>query len=278
MEEAGFEGGRTGVRKSAGLGAAFSLTYISASQNQHSCQQAGEVGIHCVQEHPNPDHLTTYTHTAAEKYLTKPKDVQGTKTAVPHSKSKNRIGECSYTTNSRIRLHVNRSYVCLYKPHTINSMIMSPRTLMNLIDINIFAVTSHSVLSQFIAHLTSFWGERILCHFRTGTVISRHSRLSGASVKVIGCLLLMCDMSLDSDIWLSDNEATAQALTPSSKSSIYHINKQQQCAYHFWFWLRHAINGLVDWRAKTNLIMDLLINKIKQTTDSWPLNVTSCEF
>lgn len=50
MEKGGFEGGGTGVRERPGngLGAAFSLTYISASQNQHSCQQAGEVGIHCV--------------------------------------------------------------------------------------------------------------------------------------------------------------------------------------------------------------------------------------
>lgn len=44
------EGGGAVVRERPGngLGAAFSLTYISASQNQHSCQQAGVVGIHCV--------------------------------------------------------------------------------------------------------------------------------------------------------------------------------------------------------------------------------------
>lgn len=48
MEEAGFERGGTRVRKSAGFGTAFSLTYISAGQNHHSCQQVGEVGVHCV--------------------------------------------------------------------------------------------------------------------------------------------------------------------------------------------------------------------------------------
>ncbi len=53
-------------------------------------------------------------------------------------------------------------------------------------------------------------------------------------MKGIGCLHLMCHISLDSDgsemsdIWLSNNEAfkTAQAPTTSYKrSGIYHINK-----------------------------------------------------
>lgn len=55
-----------GLRRGRGravLGAALSLTYISASRHQHSCQQAEVVGIHLKCTH-------TRTHTAVDKYFT----------------------------------------------------------------------------------------------------------------------------------------------------------------------------------------------------------------
>ena len=93
-------GGGTEARGRAGSGAAFSLTYISASQNQHSCQQAVEVGIH-PHTHKNrtTDHHThKHTDTAALKYVTKPQDVHDTKTSVPAIASKSRSLQCSFMT------------------------------------------------------------------------------------------------------------------------------------------------------------------------------------
>lgn len=71
-EKAEFEvrGGGTEARGRAGSGAAFSLTYISASQNQHSCQQAVEVGIHphthTQKQDYWPPHTQTHRHSCTE--------------------------------------------------------------------------------------------------------------------------------------------------------------------------------------------------------------------